>query len=632
MRRALAACLVLAACGAPGAPGRDGGTVATGTDGGDGGEPIVISRLDALLVAEQRRAAAAVTAADQQSRDVVVRRAAARALARIGGGAARAGLLRALADEDGEVVAWGAYGLGFSCKGHEKESTAALVARGLALARPAAGAPAPRIQPGAAIARAVGRCGAEEAEPTLVAWLAGAGEQAVAAAFALGDLASSAQKLREETLAALLNLAAGSASAPPVPEALFPVGRLEHVPLTVVDCIREVATARLAGPGEARLFAVRALGRGGEGAAPELARVLGAAGSFSAAERAEAARGLARLGKVGQRALAAALPALIPIRDPVALTGLVGEDFGVLLTAVESLSDPTTARKALADSAALAPPPGAPAQVLRRVSLLRCGAARTLAGADFHDKLLAACDVSGAIDADGGAQVPGGIGARSLVEVIGRNAIVGPRLAAFRAGARAGDLRAREAAIELLEKHDEVEGAAALLTEALTAPESGLVATAAEVLSKQPQRAVDDRAPVRKGKRHGKKKVDLQLPTVDISAPSPALVKALLDALARPAVDADPEFACSVADAAGALALKEARPRLEELCRSPYPTTREHAAKAIALAGGEKKACDPPPEGSPPPPEIDHLSTATVSRSTPTPARSPSPSIPRSRR
>ncbi len=437
----------------------------------------------------------------------------------------------------------------------------------------------------------------------------------MAAAFALGDLASSAQKLREETLAALLNLAAGSASAPPVPEALFPVGRLEHVPLTVVDRIREVATARLAGPGEARLFAVRALGRGGEGAAPELARVLGAAGSFSAAERAEAARGLARLGKVGQRALAAALPALIPIRDPVALTGLVGEDFGVLLTAVESLSDPTTARKALADLAALAPPPGAPAQVLRRVSLLRCGAARTLAGADFHDKLLAACDVSGAIDADGGAQVPGGIGARSLVEVIGRNAIVGPRLAAFRAGARAGDLRAREAAIELLEKHDEVEGAAALLTEALTAPESGLVATAAEVLSKQPQRAVDDRAPVRKGKRHGKKKVDLQLPTVDISAPSPALVKALLDALARPAVDADPEFACSVADAAGALALKEARPRLEELCRSPYPTTREHAAKAIALAGGEKKACDPPPEGSPPPPELDHLSTATVSLS-----------------
>ncbi len=73
-----------------------------------------------------------MTPEDQQSRDVAVRRGAARALARIGGPGARPGLLRALDDEDDDVVAWAAYGLGFSCKGHEKETVSALVARALA--------------------------------------------------------------------------------------------------------------------------------------------------------------------------------------------------------------------------------------------------------------------------------------------------------------------------------------------------------------------------------------------------------------------------------------------------------------------------------------------------------------------
>ncbi len=533
---------------------------------------------------------------------MAVRRAAARALARIGGAAARPGLLRALADEDDEVVAWGAYGLGFgaTCKGHEKETVTALVARALAMSGPAAGGRAAgKLDPVAAMLRAVGRCGAEESEPTLVAWLAGAPERAVAAAFALGDLASARQKLREETLAALLNVAAGSAAAPPVPEALFPVGRLERVPLTVVDRIREVATARLAAPGDARLFAVRALGRAGEGAAPELARVLTTPGSFTAAERAEAARSLGRLGKGGQHALAAALPELVPSRDPVALTGLVADGYGVLLAAIEALTDAAPARKALAELASLPPPPGAPPQILRRVSMLRCDAAKALAGADFRDKLLASCDVT----------TGGEIGERATIAVIGRGDITGPRLTAYRTRVHEGDLRAREAALELLEKHDEVQGAPAILTEALGAKESGLVATAAEVIAKQPQRAVEDRpaAPRRGRHKGGKKKVDIDTVSNEPPAPPAALVKALLDALARPGAEGDPESIDAVVDAVGGLALKEAKGRLEELCRAAYPTTREHAAKALALVGGEKKACEAPAEGGPPPAELDHL-------------------------
>ncbi len=609
----ITACLALGACRSP-----DGGAppVASSSASPVAAAPAEGDRVAAILAAEHRRAAGLVTEADQRARRVEVRRAAARALARIGGDAAQPGLVRALSDEDDEVIAWGAYGLGFWCKGHEKDHAAALVARAVSRLPPPA--PAGRLDPTAAIARAVGRCGVEESEPTLVAWLAGPRELAVPAALALGDLASAKQKLREETLAALLNLAAGSASAPPLPEALYPIGRLEHVPETVVDRIREVAAARLATPGEARLFAVRALGRSGDpgsadrasgardkAAAEQLARVVGAPGTFNAGERAEAARGLKRLRAAGQHALASSIASLLPRPDPVALTGLVGEDFGATLVAIEQLTEPGAARKALADLAALPPPPAAPPAVLRRVSMLRCAAASLLAHDDFHDKLLAACDVSG----DGSP-----IGARAAVEVIGRGEIVGPRLAAYRERVNGGDLRAREAALELLETHEEIEDAAGLLTAALSAKESGLVGTAAEVIAKQPQRAVAAVAEApRKPRKRRKKLIAAEGPPAPVSAaPSPALVKALLDVLARPATLDDPELADGVVDAVGALALKEARPRLEQLCASPYPTTRDHVQKALALVGGAKKTCDAPVEGGPPPAELDHAASATV--------------------
>jgi cyclophilin family peptidyl-prolyl cis-trans isomerase/HEAT repeat protein len=558
--------------------------------------------MEALLLAEHRRHAPAITADDLADRDRTVRRAAARALARIGGAPAREGLLRALSDEDDEVVAWAAYGLGFSCAGHEKPTVAALVAR--FLGRQAGPPVAPgALDPLAAIARAVGRCGAEESEPTLVAWLAGPPAQAVAAAYALGDLASAKQKLREETLVALFNLAAGSASAPPLPEALYPAGRLKHLPLSVTDRLREVAVARLATPGEARLFAVRALARAGEGASSELARILATPASFNAAERAEAARGLGQLGKPGQRALAEALPTMLPGKDPLALAGLVSEDFDVLLVALESLSDPSHLKEPLGDLAALAAPPGAPAPIVRRVSLLRCAAARVLAGSAHAHKLLAACDLAPA----------SGIGARAAVAVLGKAEIVGARFDAWQEIALRGETRAREAALELLDDHEEID-AAAILAEALAAKEGGVVATAAEVVAKHPQRANAAQLKAKKPKR-AKKKKDRDKDAPEPPAPSPALVKALLDALARPVVLEDPEIAGPLVDAAGALALKEAKPRLDELCRSPWPTAREHAEKALALISPEKKACTAPEGGGPPPDELGHLTAAAVTLS-----------------
>ncbi|WP_437877207.1 peptidylprolyl isomerase [Sorangium sp. So ce513] len=613
----------LAACTEQPAPGHapDAGSAAAPAAGGG-----AQNRLGVLLAAEQRRAALEVSSADQQSRDVEVRRAAARALARIGGDAARPGLLRALADEDDEVIAWAAYGLGFSCKGHEGETVSTLVARalardagqgapgaagqgapgaaaappadaGAAAASGAAAAP-PRLDAGGAIARAIGRCGAEASEPTLVAWLDGPRERAVHAAYALGDLAAIKLKLREESLVALLNLASGSAARPPVPEALYPIGRLEHVPPTVIPRIRDVAAARLAEAGDARIFAVRALGRAGEAAVGELARVLTTRGAFTASERAEAARALKRLGVPGQRVLADAVAALVPSADPIALTGLVGEDLGVLLTAIEALGAPGAARKPLRELAALPPPPSAPAAILRRVSWLRCSAARLLVGEGFRDPLLLGCDVTAPDAPDAGAPVRGSIGARAVVEVIGRGAITGARLAAFRAYAEAGELRAREAAIELIASHDEIAGAPELLAKALAAEEPGLVAAAAEVIARQPQRAS---GVPEQGKRRRRARRDAKDASAAVT--SPAIEAALLSLLDRPAARDDPELIGAVIDAAGALSLRAAEARLEELCRSSYPTIRARAGTALGVLRGRKVACDaglPGDAGRPP--------------------------------
>ncbi|MDI3282904.1 peptidylprolyl isomerase [Polyangium sp. 15x6] len=624
--------LVLGVVAALGACSR-GEPTTSSTDAGSDAAAVVVDeakqRQEALLVAEHRRAAAEITSSDQQNRDVSVRRAAARALARIGGADAQPGLLRALADEDPEVVTWAAYGLGSSCTTGDKATVTALVARSLSIgdakeapppkSAPVDGRESGTFEPRMAIARAIGRCGAEQSEPTLVAWLSGTEAQASAAAFALGDLAAVKERLREETLAALLNLAAGSASSPPAPEGLFPIGRLENVPNTVTARLREVAGARLAEPGPYRIFAVRALGRAGPEAAADLGRVLGGATLFTAAERAEAARALRRLGTAGQAMLASTLPALIPPGGAVALTAL-GEDIGVLLATLDALEPTTKAKKWLKDLATMEPPPSAPVTVLRRMAWIRCSAATALAGADVRDPLLARCDVTAALaggdGADAGAKVPGqpgSIGARAMVKVLDRAPIEGSRRAVFLTHAKGGDLRAREAAIELLPTHEELaEEAGPLLEAALAAPEPGLVSTAAGVIARKPNLATEPEKRKKKGK---KKKGDEEQAAEETvtRAPSPAIVKAIVAALGRADVENDPEHVSSMIEAAGALGLKETQPRLEELCRSSWPELRKRAEKAIELVSGKPvTSCKAPPGGGPKPPELDARAAGTV--------------------
>src|SRR5882724_1077467 len=94
--------------------------------------PPAVSR-ESLISAEQRRDSAAIGGEALSSRDSSIRRSAARALSRIADARAAELLPLALDDEDAEVSTWGAYGLGYACKGREAKIVRALIARAASL-------------------------------------------------------------------------------------------------------------------------------------------------------------------------------------------------------------------------------------------------------------------------------------------------------------------------------------------------------------------------------------------------------------------------------------------------------------------------------------------------------------------
>ncbi len=162
---------------------------------------------DRIERAEDARRAKDVPVEATTSHDPAIRRRAARAFARILD-ADDAPLLRALDDDDDQVMAWGAYGLGESCRGKEDAHVAALAARLVSLdpARP----PASPIDARLALLRALGRCAGDVAEQTLRAWIrrtAAAPETLEAAAYALGDVAVRRGSISLESSAALLDAA-----------------------------------------------------------------------------------------------------------------------------------------------------------------------------------------------------------------------------------------------------------------------------------------------------------------------------------------------------------------------------------------------------------------------------------------
>jgi cyclophilin family peptidyl-prolyl cis-trans isomerase len=524
---------------------------------------------------EDRRMSNGVSEDDVGSHDVSVRRRAARALARLGGSTSLPLLFQALSDEDAEVVAWAAYGLGYVGR-TDASSTGEIVKALVTRAASAPIAEGASLDPEFAIARALGRCASDDAEKTLEGWLSGPRPRAAYAALALGDVASKKKALAEATQVALLTAAGAGISTPALVEALHPFGRLDYPLASATDRLFEVASARLSDQGPARIFAVRALSRAGKGAASELGRVLSHPDVFTPAERAEAARGLGRLGDVGQRALAEALVSIGPARDPLALTALGTSAFGPLLVALQTLSKPDLPgmKKLLFELAALSVPNEAPVTVRRRVAAVRCRAAAVLVNGAAEDPLLLRCDTE-----EGGE-----IGQKAQLEVLGRRPIRGRRLASFRALLGSTHVRVREAAIELIGSHAEVEEVPAAIAAALSAKQAGLVATAAQFVVAHPDRVVS----AAKG------------PDADVAGK-------LAEALDRTFAPDDVETVGALIEAAGAAHLGAAVPKLEGYCTHPNPTLREHAARALSLLKSAKTTCGAPASYGEPAKELGHL-------------------------
>jgi cyclophilin family peptidyl-prolyl cis-trans isomerase len=550
-----------------------------------------------LLDIENRRVTAGVNDEDISNPDPGVRRLAARALARLGSPGAVPMLLKTLSDEDGEVVSWAAHGLSYVCRTdgvNGADIVRALATRAATLPPRFAGS----LDATFAITRGLGRCASEDAERTLVTWLTGPEPRAGFAALALGDVASRRKVLAEATETALLSAAMPGDAAAPVAEALYPFGRLEQLPKPIGDRLLAAATSALRRSGTQRIFAIRALSRAGPDAIAELERILAHGDAYSAVERAEAARGLARasLGDEAQKALLQALPALAPARDPVALTTLGTEAFGPLMVALESLRAPlrpTGAEHVLYELARLPVPKDAPPTLTRRVVRLRCRAASVLVNGVADEPLLVQCDPDS----------EGMIGQRAQLEVVGRRPIEGRRLTLYRKLVDSPHPRVREAALELLAGHAEVEETPTIVGRALGAKEPGVVATAAEFITAHPERVAS--RPAASAAQDAR--TVLERGTI-----LPDIATRLTEALARRWAPDDVETLGSLVEAAGATRLEGVANQLETFCRHTNPTLREHAARALSLLREPRVTCAPPAEASEGAIELGHLVTGPV--------------------
>lgn len=597
-RAAIALALVCASCSPSGTSGSSAppSASASASAGGSAFAPSDPAKLLDLRRAEQRRSPRGVSTDAQNDRDPEVRRRAARALARIATPTSRAGLLRALSDGDDETVAWAAYGLGAICADAREDTVSQLVARSLTLPEESAA----RLDPLVSVARAIGRCAATTTEATLAAWLASSRPRARAAALGFGDFVGAQQRLREDTIATLLNLSLGSPSSPPIVEAIFPIARLEKPPKSVLTRIAEVGVKLLGTPSDMRILAIRALGRSrSDAAVSALATVVPSPEGFSAEERVEAVRALGRGGPKGLAAVATAVSSAAFSAETIAGGGPA---FDVLHAMLLVPFEPAEAKTALTSLASLAPADGAAAAGRRRLSAIRCAASARLAGANVTDATLLACDLEGAT---------GSVGSRALVGVLDRGPIEGPRLTLWQTLARSKDPRTREAAIALVQSHGELTNTWEVLAAALEATESGVIESAAEVLTAFPDegarlapaggakpKKIKDDPPAPGGGRPKPK------PGVAPLEPQKRIVDGLAKALERAEKTEDVELAIGVIDALGALQRKSFEAKLRTFCASTYPALREHASTALGAITGTKPACPAPDVAGPDPAEI----------------------------
>ena len=264
---------------------------------------------------------------------------------------------------------------------------------------------------------------------------------------------------------------------------------------------------------------------------------------------------------------------------------LAGDTFNVLLAVVEALGSGPAQRAdaALYTLAALSLPPKESPGLLRRTVMLRCAAASALARGAYDAPVLAKCDP----DPDGAT------GQRARLAALLRRPIAAERRKVFRALAASPHVTVREAAIEAITQHPELEDAGrALLVQALGAEEPGVVATAAQAIAQHPEHVLSLAASERKAALDPRAPPPSAHPAMDLP---PELAAALTHALAHAWRDDALETRTSLLDAAVAVALPKTKDIATRACTDPNITIRDHAMRALRALGSPDAACPMPP-------------------------------------
>jgi len=566
--------------------------------------------LASVRVAADRRESEAIPLALASSPDVRARRAVARSLSQLGDAATIERLGRSLSDDDAEVVAWSAYGLGLPCdvdpalsRDDRARIVRAVVARALTLEGKTVPTGLAGLDPWSAIAWSLGRCGGIDASRELARWLKREPARAKAASWALGAIAARDHGLEDDVAKALLDAARTG-----LDDALFPFGRGDWSSRPPTPELAAVARGRLGAPG--RGFAIRALGRA-EGAKPDELRALVTDETTSEADRVEALRALHKMGAAGDAEVAAFATRHAPI-DEKSSAALEGPIFGAVRVAVELLGerDPTPT---LTTSLRAFLPKGMPQlsgtpNRVRRLATLRCLAASAVHAAKPGEAEVVRC---AAHDASLPAPLRAELDAlRDLARLsaLDRAEITGDKRDLVLKLAKDSVARVRERAIAMLAKHPEAEDAPEVIIKAMSSKFLGVVAAGAQALADRPsiayggvskkaiEKALDPTAPPPE-KIEKEQATDSEGGSAGVLPArrpiDPKVLEAIDGAISRPMEEADAEAKSALAAAVGALKHTKARGFALRLCGDRSPALRRAGREALAHLDppGKAPAC-----------------------------------------
>ena len=536
-------------------------------------------RLAVLEAAELDRDSRVFAVDDLTSRDVEVRRRAMQGLARISEPTSRSAFEHGLADEDGQVVAWAAFGLARTCDKDSEKAVAQLALRAASWSvtdHESTTEGRFTIDPLTTIPDAIGRCGTAVAETTLANWLRLGGPLAERAALALGSIAAKLHRLENTTLVALLDCADQKGNAPT--SALFPLTRLTAVETNVQRRLLAVATKSLTNKTDARYYAVRSLPLAGDSAIPVLGRIASDKSTFEPELRADAVRSLARLGDGGQQALGKSLVRLVPKSSELDAAWLESPAFSPVAEILENLNHVDSEMRPVLEGLSRMPLPASTATAAyRRVLMLRCQSAALLARNNIVAPVLQACDPS-----KNGRQ-----GQFALLRVLGQEAVRGRRAVAYEKLVGESDPIVRQAALRLMRSHPEIRDSAHYLADALTSDSSGVVATAASIIAENPERAQNTRNRPTELTRPFDKSTRVPNPTPEVLL---AIDKAAHREWELDAID----VRLQLIDAVSALGALSEKPFLEDQCKSGLGVLRRRTELALRRLGDGKRRCPAP--------------------------------------